>query len=71
MTNTPAAPDTATEPVKVLAYKGFAPDLTCDPTGENPFRYAEGQTYEHDGDDGDQIQPDVFYKLVGGQVVEA
>jgi hypothetical protein len=28
------------------AIKGFRPDMTCDPTGDKPFQFAEGGTYE-------------------------
>ena len=27
------------------AYKGFRPDMTCDPTGSKPFQFAEGGEY--------------------------
>ena len=30
------------------AYKGFNKDMTCDPTGGNPFQYEEGKTYHTD-----------------------
>jgi len=30
------------------AIKGFRPDMTCDPTGNSPFQFAEGETYELD-----------------------
>ena len=30
------------------AYKGFNNDMTCNPTGNNPFQYEEGKTYHTD-----------------------
>lgn len=34
------------EKKKVKAYKGFNKNLQCNPTGENPFQYEIGKTYE-------------------------
>lgn len=41
------------------AYKGFNKDMTC-----RGFQYKEGESYETD-------KPGIFYKLSGGDVVEA
>ena len=33
----------------IKSYKGFNKDMTCDPTGDNPFQYEEGKEYEEEG----------------------
>jgi hypothetical protein len=33
----------------IVAYKAFGPDWTCNPTGDKPFKYEVGKTYEHEG----------------------
>lgn len=46
---TRAAPITeAPTETKVIAYKGFNPDWTCNPNGV-AFQYEVGKTYTHDG----------------------
>lgn len=47
------------------AYKGFAADMTCNPTGSKPFQFAEGETYT------EPSAKRVFYTLRGGRVVSA
>ena len=33
----------------IKSYKGFNKDMTCDPTGSNPFQYEEGKEYKEEG----------------------
>ena len=33
----------------IKSYKGFNKDMTCNPTGSDPFQYEEGKEYEEEG----------------------